>query len=127
MRQGEITDPPAVRDVINNMIEDQKRVQQKRIQLLDTIKYDHIPLMPTANNNPYLSEIARQWRARLMPHQISNRLLVWPQPYSLFASDPNKLDQSAADSAVDINTIYIIQLMGMSSPWTIIFRQLSLL
>ena len=38
MRQGEITDPPAVRDVINNMIEDQKRVQQKRIQLLDTIK-----------------------------------------------------------------------------------------
>ena len=90
MRQGEITDPPAVRDVINNMIEDQKRVQQKRIQLLDTIKYDHIPPMPTDNINPYLSE--KQWRARLMPHQISNRLLVGPQPYSLFASDPNELD-----------------------------------
>ena len=116
MRQGEITDPPAVRDVINNMIEDQKRVQQKRIQLLDTIKYDHIPLMPTDNQNPYFSEISRQWRARPMPDQISNRLLVGPQSQSLFASDPNELDRCGADSAVDINTIYIIQHVGISSP-----------
>ena len=71
MRQGEITDPPAVRDVINNMIEDQKRVQQKRIQLLDTIKYDHIPLMPTDNKNPYLSEISRQWRVGCCPIRLA--------------------------------------------------------
>ena len=38
MAQSSITNPESVADVLRNMVDDQKRVHQKRTELLETIK-----------------------------------------------------------------------------------------
>ena len=38
MADTDILDPPTVASTINNMVGDQKRVHQKRLELLETIR-----------------------------------------------------------------------------------------